>query len=455
MASKKNSKLLKYLVIGFVSLLLLVVVAKRMGWISANNEIKVSVEKVGESTIIETVSASGKVQPETEVKISSDVSGEVVDLYVKEGDKVVMGQLLAKVNPIIYQSGVERSEASLNNSKANAANAKARMVQSQSQLEKAKLSYDRSKKLFDDKVISEADWEAARSAYEVALADVEAAKQAVVGADYTIRSAQATVKEARDNLRKTSIFSPVAGIISKLNIEKGERVVGTSQMTGTEMMRIANLNEMEVVVDVSETDIIRVHKGDTALIDIDAYLDHKFKGIVTEVSSSANTSGASADQVTNFTVKVLILRSSYQFLMPDDKPDYSPFKPGMTANVDIQTKRSSQVLSVPIQAVTTRDTSIKDKTTKGNTKVDTNLPEKDIKLESKASECVFVVKDGKAELRNVKTGIQNTQVIEIISGLQKGEEIVTGPYSAISRQLKNKDKVKVVPKEELFEIKEK
>lgn len=445
---KKKSQLLKYLVIGVVGILLISVVGKRMNWWGGKEATKVCVEEVGLKDIYETVSASGKVQPEKEVKISPDVSGEVVELYIKEGDRVQAGQLLAKINPNIYASGLERMEASLNTSKANLASSKARMAQSESQLAKARASYDRNKKLFADGAISASEWEAAKSAYEVALADLDATKEGISASEYNVKSAGASVKESKESLNKTSIIAPVSGIISKLNVEKGERVVGTSQMAGTEMMRIANLSEMEVIVDVSENDILRVHYNDTADVEVDSYMGRKFKGVVTEISSSANVSGVSADQVTNFTVKIRIIRSSYEDLLANKPVDYSPFKPGMTANVDIKTRRAMNSLSVPVQSVTTREI---DSTNKAKVHKDKVNEDGKITNMDNLKELVFVVKDGKVKQVEVKTGIQNSQYIQVLSGLKKGEKVVSGPYSAISRVLKEGNSVKVVKKEDLFE----
>jgi HlyD family secretion protein len=457
---KKKNKLLRWLIIIVVALILFAIVGKKAGWIGGEEKKEVSTEKVTLRTITETVSASGKIQPEVEIKISPDVSGEIVEMNVKEGDRVKKGQLLAKILPDIYQSAVDQMFASVNSSKANLASAKSRLEQSQSQFVKTELSYDRNKKLFDEKLISASDWETIKSSYEVAKAEVEAAKQSVSGAEYNVKSAEASLKQAEDNLKKTTIFAPVDATISKLSVEKGERVVGTSQMAGTEMMRLANLNEMEVDVEVNENDIVRVNMGDTAIIEVDAYLGKKFQGIVTEVANSANTTGISADQVTNFTVKVRILRESYQAMSDSMKISRSVFNPGMSATVDIQTKKVFDVTSVPIQAVTTRDTSKKGgNMMMGNDngmededalKVSTDKNKTTKKEEEKKTECVFVVEKGKVKLTPVKTGIQDNSNIEIKDGLKEGQEVVTAPYSAISRMLKNGDPVEVVKKEKLF-----
>lgn len=451
---------MKWLIILVVVLIVFAIIGKKAGWIGGDEKKQVAVEKVAKRDITEIVSASGKIQPEVSVKISPDVSGEIVELNVKEGDRVTKGQLLAKILPDIYQSYVDRSVAALNSSKAASDNAKSRLIQARSQFDKAKLTYDRTKKLYDEKLISASEWEGVKSAFEVAKAEVDASEQSVSGADFNVNSAQASVKEAQDNLRKTSIFAPVDGTISKLNVEKGERVVGTSQMAGTEMMILANLNEMEVSVDVNENDIVRVNAGDTANIEVDAYLGKKFKGIVTEVANSANTIGTSVDQVTNFTVKVRILRESYEKMLDAEHPNRSVFNPGMSATVDIMTKQSKGVLSVPIQAVTTRDTTVgaEKKAENSETKMEdeeavkvTEGVDKTAKeTESKEVECVFVVENDAVKMVPVEIGIQDNNYIEIKKGLTEKQQVVSAPYSAISKVLKNGDKVEVVKKEQLF-----
>jgi HlyD family secretion protein len=456
---KKKNKLLRNLGIAVVLLIVFAIIGKKAGWIGKKEKKQVTTEKAELRTIVETVSASGKVQPEVEVKISPDVSGEIVELNVREGDQVKRGQVMVKILPDIYQSNVARVEATVNATRANHENAKARLTQTQSQSQKAKLAYDRNKKLFDEKLISSSDWEIVSSTYEVAKAEEEAAQQSVSAAEYNVRSTEASLKEARDNLRKTTILAPVDGTVSKLNVEKGERVVGTSQMAGTQMMTLANLDEMEVNVDVNENDIVRVGVGDTALIEVDAYLGKKFKGVVTEVANSANVLGQSVDQVTNFKVNVRILRESYEDLLAKQKTRRGVFNPGMSATVDIMTKRADNKVSVPIQAVTTRDTTQKEKKKDGGKKSETeNMDELQVKdervktpvKEEKKVECVFVVENDKLVLRAVKTGIQDNNHIEITEGLKVGEAVVTAPYSLISRTLKAGDEVKVVKKEDLY-----
>lgn len=447
---KKKNNLLKYLLIAAGVLIVFVIIGKGAGWIGGANAKEVSVEEAKKRTIVETVSASGKIYPEMEVKISADVSGEVVELNVKEGQKVKKGELLVRINPDIYISAMDRLTASLNNSRANLANMRARLTQSQSQFEKAEAAYNRNKKLFDQGTISASEFENIKTAYDVAKADVEASKQLVVASEYNVKSAEAGVKEARENLLKTSITAPVDGTISKLSIEQGERVVGTSQMAGTEMMRVANLQEMEVVVDVSENDIVRVKLGDTATVEVDAYPEKKFTGVVTEIANTAVSALPGAEQVTNFTVKIRINRNSYDDMLSENEKHKSPFKPGMSATVEIQTNKASDVISVPIQAVTARDTS--EKTTKVEETEDNGESEQQAPSLEKENikEYVFLEKDGKAIITAVKTGIQDRSYIEIKEGVAEGEKIIVAPYSAVSKSLKHSDPVKVVSKEKLF-----
>lgn len=444
-----------WLIIAGVAIVIAVVLAKKF---SGDTAIKVSTELAKKRTIIETVSASGKIQPEVEVKISSDVSGEIVELYVKEGDRVKKGDLLCRINPLIYESNLNRMAATLNGSKANLSNSQARLEQIKASFANVETSYQRNKKLFDQGAISQSEMDVARANYEGARADVKAAEENVNAADFNVKSTEASLKEANDNLAKTNIYSPVNGTVSQLNKEKGERVVGTAQMEGTEIMRLANLNEMEVSVDVNENDIVRVHNGDTSLIDVDAYLDRKFKGIVTEIANSANTTGVTAEQVTNFTVKIRILQESYQDLINPNSP-IAPFRPGMSATTDIQTKKMSNIVSVPIQAVTTRSdtSSVNEKEVKKENKEENGLVVKDEKnknsdkeKEVKAEEYVFLLSEGKAKMIKVKTGIQDNDYIEIKEGVKEGDEIISAPYGAISKQLKNGTVVKKVEKSELF-----
>lgn len=447
-------KIVWIIIIGVVLLSLVLIFTK-----SGTKAINVTTEKAEKRDIIEMVSANGKIQPEVEVKISSDVSGEIVELYVKEGDQVKKGDLLCKINPLIYESSSSRMVATLNGAKANLANSKARLDQIKASYINTEASYNRNKKLFDQGAISQSEFDAAKAAFDGAKADVKAAEESVNASEYNVKSTEASLKEANDNLAKTNIYSPVNGTVSKLNKEKGERVVGTAQMEGTEIMRLANLNEMEVSVDVNENDIVRVHYNDTSLIEVDAYLGRKFKGIVTEIANSANTTGVTAEQVTNFTVKIRILQESYQDLLVENN-NRPPFRPGMSATVDVQTKQAKNIVTVPIQSVTTRSDSsaLEGKGMKKSDEEDGDIVIKDEKDKSdedvkeliKIEECVFVYSEGKAKMVKVKTGIQDNNYIQIVSGINAGDEIISGPYSAVSKQLKDGMEVMKVDKSELF-----
>ena len=408
------SKTVRIVLIVVVVLMVVGIAGKKMGWYGGTKSVKVETDFAHRRTIIETVSASGKIQPEKEVKLAPEVSGEIVELPVVEGQKVNRGELLVKINPDLVEAAVDRSEAALNTSKANLNSAKAQLVE-------AERNYNRNKPLHDQGVISTANWDQIQRAYDVARLQVESA-------EFQVASAEATVKEARDNLGRTAIYAPDSGTISALHVELGERVVGTIQMQGTELMRIADLNNMEVVVEVNESDIVRVSIGDTANIEVDAYLDKEFKGIVTEMASSANLTNVSADQVTNYEVKIRILRNSYKDL---EKNGNSPFRPGMTATVDIITEVATDILTVPIQAVTTRaDTSSE------ATRLSNRFNESDERFE-----VVFMYEDGKSMVSAVKTGIQDDRYIQVLKGLSDSTEIITGPYRTVSQELLNNESV--------------
>jgi HlyD family secretion protein len=436
----KSNSLLKYLLIAAIVLIIFAVIGKKAGWFGGKVEIKVSVEQPELRTITEIVTASGKIQPETEVKISPDVSGEIVELYVKEGDEVKNGDLLLKIKPDTYLSSVDRAAAAVNSAKANLANSQAFLEQVKARYKQTENAYDRNKVLWEQETISDAEYENSLSAYEIVQAELESAKKSIEASKYSVQSAEATLSEARENLSKTTIYAPMSGTISKLNVEKGERVVGTMQMAGTEMLRIANLERMEVMVDVNENDIVKVKMSDTALIEIDAYLGESFKGVVTEIANSANVTGMSTDQVTNFDVKVLLVKASYQQLISKNNPN--PFRPGMSASVDIQTNTKHNVLTIPIQCVTTRVDSVE-------TDVETLAA-----INEEIQEIVFVARNDSAHIQIVKTGIQDNKYIEIKEGLSKEDKVVTSPYSAISRKLKDGSIIKVVKKEDLFKEKD-
>lgn len=423
------NKTLKILIPIAVVLIILLVVAKKSGWIGKEEGIEVEFGVVSEKSITETVVASGKIQPEVEVKISAEVSGEIIELPFQEGAKVQKGDLLVKINPDLFLAAVNRASAAVSTAKASLASAKAQFIE-------AERNFNRNKGLHQDGVISDADFDGIQRAYEVAKLQVESSQ-------YQLQSSEATLQEARDNLARTTIYAPMDGTISMLNSEVGERVVGTIQMTGTEILRVANLDLMEVLVEVNENDIIQVQKGDTAKIEVDAYLNEEFKGIVTEIANSAKLAGTTIDQVTNFEVKVRVLKSSYEHLQKEN--GLSPFRPGMTASLEILTDRQDGVISVPIQAVTTRaDTS-------SNPTFGTKA---EVESEEDLFEVVFVNIDNKAELRVVKTGIQNDEDIVILSGLNPGEQVVIGPYSAVSKILRPGSKIREKKEEESEEDKE-
>lgn len=418
--------------------------------------IEVTLEKAELRSVVEIVAATGKIQPETELKITSDVSGEITEMLVKEGDQIKKGDLICRIKPDIYESALDRVNASVSTTKANLKSAEAQLEQAKATLANMDASFKRSKKLFDQGAISQQEFDAAKAQYEGAVANVVALEAGVLASKSNIVGTEASLKEANTNLEKTKILSPVDGTVYKMNVEKGERVQGVQGFQGTEILRLANLNEMEVSVEVNENDIIKVHKGDTAIVEVDAYMNKKFKGIVTEVANSANISNMSLDQVTNFVVKIRLIRESYAFLVTEKNP--VPFRPGMSASVEIQTLRVSNVVTVPIQAVTSRNKdSLKVKENDNNggmevkndqEKIDEEKEKK--KAEEELKELVFVVKDGKAYQKVVVSGIQDNEFIQIVSGIEKGEEVISGPYSAVSRSLKEGSPVVVVSKKELY-----
>ena len=439
MANRRNAR--TYLIL-FIILAVLVALAIYKSKTRVKGE-EVETSKVERRTIKELVSASGKIFPEKEVIISSDVSGEVVSLLVEEGDSVKVGDLLARIDPEAYESAVERGTAAVNSSKSQLAiaksnyeNSKAQKAQVQARFENSTRIYERNKKLKEEGVISEAEYETAMADLESSQANLEAAQASIRSAEETIKanefaikSSEASLKELRTSLKRTNIHAPVDGIVSRLPIEEGERVVGTIQMTGTEMMRIANLSIMEVQVDVSENDILKVSFGDSASIEVDAYLDRKFSGTVTEIANSASTIGTAAalttDQVTNFVVKIRMDQKSYADLVSTQQP--YPFRPGMSASVDINTHSMPDVLAVPIIAVTTRDIN-KNKNSKSENKTEEDL-----------REVVFVCSADTVKMIEVKTGIQDDAYIHIVKGIEEDEEIVSGPYSVVARKLESGD----------------
>ncbi|SDW14191.1 efflux RND transporter periplasmic adaptor subunit [Aequorivita viscosa] len=415
-----KKKTLIWISVGVVLLLVLLIGGKKAGWYGKSSNFKeVEIARIEPIDIIETVAATGKIQPETELALSSEVSGEIIELPLREGQVVEKGDLLVKINPDLIQAAVSQSQAGLQN-------VRAQLAQAEASENNARLNFDRNKILFEKGVISKSEWDKSVADYDMAKANKKAAY-------YSVQSAAANVKQSVDNLSRTTIYSPMSGTISKLSVELGERVVGTAQMAGTEIVRVANLQNMEVVVDVNENDIVKVAVGDSTKVEVDAYLKREFKGVVTEIANSAE-SALSADQVTNFKVKVRILPDSYKDLTEGKPESYSPFRPGMTATVDIITNRKKNIIGVPISSIV-----IKTDTTSSRAANNTATAEK--------FEAVFVKEGDEAKLRVVKTGVQDDSNIEITSGLKEGETVITGPYNTVTKLLKPGDKVNVASQE--------
>ena len=449
------NKNLKWAILGLVVLIVLLVILKKTGVIGKEEGTKVTAEKAAQRTIVETVNASGKVYPEVEVKISPDISGEIVELDVEEGDSVKKGQVLARIYGDIYATQRDQAAAIVNQQEAQVANATASLNALQAQLDQAKKTYDMQKQLYDQKVISRSEFNTADAAYKTALANLNAAKQGIRGSQASVQSARAGLEKANKDISRATLEAPMSGVVSLLNVKKGERVVGSSMMAGTEMMRIADMSKIEVRVDVGENDIPKVHLGDSALIEVDAFNNRKFKGVVTQIASSNNGAASQTSlsntttDVTNYKVYIRIDPSTYKDLIDPTKKKNFPFRPGMSASADIQTRTHTNVLSIPINAVTTRDKSDSNNIQKST--VDNISMENTGKMDDQIEEVVFIVlADGTVKKQVVKTGIQDINYIEVLSGLKDGDTVVTGPYDVISKTLKNKDKVKVVPKSELF-----
>lgn len=437
-------KTTKYILISLGVLIVLIIIANATGLIGKPAITKVATEKAAVREIDETVSASGKIKPHVEVKISPEVSGEVVELPIKEGDVVKKGELLCKIRPDILKSELDRAVASYNTQKASIGNANQMLKQSQATFDNQASIYKRDKALYENKVLTTAEFEAAKASYDGAQAALEAAKQNVIGSTYGLAQSSASVKEAADNLVKTTIYSPVDGVVSKLSVQKGERVLGTQQFAGTEIMTISDLSQLDVNVDVNENDINRIQLGDSSKIEVDAFLGKDFTGVVTEIGSSANVVGTNADQVTNFTVKVRISPESYKNLLIKTAANPSPFRPGLTATVDINTNHA-KALAVPIQSVTTRE----EKKAKEISKKQDDDKNK-VQIAAPVKEYVFVYKAGKVKQVLVTTGIQDDTYIQVLSGLKNGEEVVSAPFAAITKTLTDKMPVEKVDKSKLF-----
>ena len=455
------SKRVKWIIVILVLLIAGLVGLKAAGVLGKEEGLKVATEKATRRTIIETVNASGKVYPEIEVKVSPDISGEIIELSVEEGDSVKRGKILAKIYADIYSTQRDQASAVVNQQQATVENSKAQLESLKSSMELAQRTYDRQKKLLDDKVISRAEFEQAQNGLESAKANYNAALQGIRSGQAGVQSAAASLQRANKDLSRTAVLAPMDGVVSLLNVKKGERVVGNSMMAGTEIMRIANMSLMEVRVDVGENDIPKVKLGDSALVEVDAYNNRKFKGIVTKIASSSTSSAQAAltsNDVTNFKVHIRLLPESYNDLIDPSRPKNFPFRPGMNASADIQTKTKEGVLSVAINAVTTRekgsDNLINNK--KENTTEEGIQETTKNALGSDMDEVVFVLQAGGTVKKiKVKTDIQDINNIQITEGLKEGDEVIAAPYNVISKTLKDGMKVQVVAKDKLFETKKK
>ena len=449
------NKSTKWILIGLGIVIVLMVLLSKMGVFGGSDGIKVTAEKVQRRTITELVNASGKIYPEVEVKVSPDISGEITELMVQEGDSVKKGQTLARIYADIYNIQRDQAASGVEQSQAQVANSQAALDALNAQMEQAQRTYDMQKKLYDDKVISRNEFNVAESALRSSKANYNAAVQGIRSGQASVKSARSNLEKANKDLGRTIVLAPMDGVVSLLNVKKGERVVGSNLMSGTEILRIADMDKIQVRVDVGENDVPKVKQGDTALVEVDAYNDRKFRGIVTQIASSNNGAAAqnglsnTSNDVTQYKVYIRLLPESYTDLV--GKGSF-PFRPGMSASADIQTKTHTDVLSVPINAVTTRDKNDSTKTAfkkPDDSNIKTAAPSLD-DLEV----VVFVIDaDNKVKKVKVKTDIQDINNIEITAGLKEGDMVVTGPYDVVSKSLKPKNKVKVVDKKDLFDKK--
>ena len=411
--------------LGGVILALVVVAVVRGG----NRELPVvSTDTVQARDIVERVSASGKIQPEIEVKITAEVNGQIVDLPVKEGDVVEKGDLLVQLNPDIYEAALLRAEASLNSARSNLASARAQVAQGEANQFAAAKAFERAKSLLASKVISQAEFDQNEASFLTANANLTSAKESVRSAEFAIRSGEASLQEARDNLSRTTLVAPQAGVVTALSKEVGESVQGNGFTAGEVIMNVSDLSTMEVNVEVNESDIVRIHMDDEAEIEVDAYLGETFSGRVTEIGNTAlnaGMNGFSMDQVTNFSVKIRLDRSSYMHLVKGNHDHETPFRPGMSATVDVLTARADRVLSAPIQAVASRASD-----TEEDEDSDTELG-------------VFLLVDGEAKWTVVETGIQDTKFVEIQGEVNEEDVLITGPYEIVSRDLEDGEAVEI------------
>ena len=451
------TKQTKWILISVAILFVALIVLAKMGVFGKEEGTKVTAEKVQERTIIEVVNATGKIYPEVEVKISPDISGEITELNVAEGDTVKKGQLLARIYADVYNIQRNQAASGVTQSQAQVANSQAALDALKAQQEQAQRTYTMQKSLYNDKVISQSEFNVADANYKTAKANYNAALAGIRGGEANVQSARENLAKANTDLGRTAITAPMDGVVSLLSVKKGEKVAGNSFNVGTEMLRIADMSKIEIRVDVGENDVPKVKLGDSAIITIDAYSDRKFKGVVTQIASSNNGAASesvlanTSTDVTQYKVYIRLAPSSYTDLL--GKGSF-PFRPGMSASADIQTQTKTNVLSVPINAVTTRD---KNDSTKGSKKL---VDPSDNTASAAAAttsvddlDVVVFVKgaDNKVTKVKVKTGIQDINYIEIISGLKAGQEVITGPYDVVSKTLKNGTQVKVVDKKELFE----
>ena len=452
------SNTVKWILIVLVVVLATLGILKATGVIGVTEGTKVTAEKAQKRTIIEIVNASGKIYPEIEVKVSPDISGEITELTVQEGDSVKKGQIVARIYADIYSIQANQAASGVAQSQAQVANSQAALDALKAQLDQSQKTYTMQKQLFDDKVISRNEFNLAEANYKSAQANLNAAKQGIRGGMAAVQSAQANLAKANKDLSRTAVLAPMDGVVSLLSVKKGERVVGSNLMSGTEMLRIADMSKIEIRVDVSESDIPKVHLGDSAVVTVDAYSDRKFKGLVTQIASSNNGAASqsaltnTSTDVTNYKVYVRLLPESYADLR--GKQRTYPFRPGMSASADIQTKTHINVLSVPINAVTTRDINDSMNVKKGSPKKDDEMSAKSEASADDLEVVVFLVdKEGVVSKSKVKTAIQDINYIEITEGLKEGDDVISGPYDVVSKLLKVKDKVKVVDKKDLFEKK--
>ena len=448
-----------WIIVGVVVLIISLVLLMKGGVLGKDEGIKVTAEKATRRNITEIVTASGKIYPEKEVKISPDISGEVVDLKVtQEGDSVHKGQELARIYADIYTTQRDQAAADMSQRQALVSNISAQLPGLKAAMDAAKKTFDRQKQLLDQKVISQSEYDAAESSYKTAEANYMAALQTAKGNVAGVASARANLDIAAKNLSRTTVVSPIDGVVSLLSIKKGERVVGNSMMAGTEMMRVADMSRIEAIVDVGENDIPKVHLGDSAFIEVDAYSNRKFRGFVTQIASSVSTAGGSSttistNDVTNYKVHIRLSPDSYKDLIDPSRPKYFPFRPGMSASADIQTRTHTNVLSVPINAVTTREKN-SDNNAQSNKKDDNSSGDNKTTVTAAGDMDVvaFVLQPGDTVRKvKVRTDIQDINYIEIADGLKEGDMVITGAYSTVSKTLKSGTKVKVVPKDKLFE----